>query len=105
MAAKELLWVRNILTSVGFKVKVPMKILEDNQPAIELAKNAMASKRTRGMDIKHHWIRHYIDNGAMTVEYIHTSLQKADGMTKALPKGPFLKFRDYVVTDCGSNDE
>ena len=30
MAAKELLWVRNILTSVGFKVKVPMKILEEN---------------------------------------------------------------------------
>ena len=103
MAVKELLWVRNILTSIGFKVKAPIQVREDNQPAIELAKNAMASKRTRGMDIKHHWIRHYVDNGAIEVVYTHTSQQKADGMTKSLPKGPFLKFRDYVVTDSTKN--
>jgi len=103
MAVKELLWVRNILTSIGFKVKAPIQVREDNQPAIELAKNAMASKRTRGMDIKHHWIRHYVDNGAIEVVYTHTSQQKADGMTKSLPKGPFLKFRDYVVTDSTEN--
>ena len=103
MAVKELLWVRNILTSIGFKVKAPIQVREDNQPAIELAKNAMASKRTRGMDIKHHWIRHYVDNGAIEVVYTHTSQQKADGMTKSLPKGPFLKFRDYVITDSTKN--
>ena len=99
MAVKELLWVRNIMTSIGFKIKSPIQVREDNQPAIELAENAMASKRTRGMDIKHHWIRHYVDNGSIKIVYTHTSQQQADGMTKPLPKGPFLKFRDYVVKD------
>ena len=99
MAVKELLWVRNIMTSIGFKIKLPIQVKEDNQPAIELAENAMASKRTRGMDIKHHWIRHYVENGTIKIIYTHTSQQQADGMTKPLPKGPFLKFRDYVVTD------
>jgi hypothetical protein len=98
MAVKELLWVRNIMTSIGFKIKSLIQVREDNQPAIELAENAMASKRTRGMDIKHHWIRHYVDNGSIKIVYTHTS-QQADGMTKPLPKWSFLKFRDYVVKD------
>ena len=44
-------------------------------------------------EIKHHWIRHYVDNGAIEVVYNHTSQ----------PKGLFLKFRDYVITDSITN--
>ena len=49
-------------------------------------------KRSRYMDIAHHWIRHYVANGTVKIVYQHTSIQRADGMTKALAKGPFEKF-------------
>jgi hypothetical protein len=39
--------------------------------------------------IKHYWIRHYVDNGAIEVVYNQSRNQKDH----------FLKFRDYVVTD------
>ena len=44
------------------------------------------------MDMAHHQIRHYVENGAMKIVYQHTSKQKADGMTKLRSKGQFEKF-------------
>jgi len=98
MAGKELLWIRNILTSIGICLKTPIIVFEDNQPCIELAENAMSSKRSRHIDMKHHWLRYYVNNGIFKLTYCHTKLQKADGMTKPLPKGLFSEFRDYVVS-------
>jgi hypothetical protein len=99
MAMRELLWIRNILVSVGITLKQPIVVFEDNQPAIDLSENAMASKRSRSIDTKHHWIRHYVNNGTIKLSYIHTKRQRADGMTKVLPRGPFTEFRDYCVSD------
>ena len=105
MACKELLWIRNILVSIGLRVASPIKVYEDNQPAAELAKHAMSMKRSRHMDIAHHWIRHYVANKTIEIMYQHTSVQRADGMTKALTKGPYEKFQKYVVEDTRSNDD
>ena len=99
MAGKELLWVRNILNSIGIVLTTPIIIFEDNQPAIDLSENAMSSKRSRSIDIKHHWLRHYVSNSTLKLTYCHTKRQRADGMTKALTKGPFANFRDQVVSD------
>ena len=99
MAGKELLWVRNILNSIGIVLTTPIIIFEDNQPAIDISENAMSSKRSRSIDIKHHWLRHYVSNGTLKLTYCHTKRQRADGMTKALTKGPFANFRDQVVSD------
>jgi len=99
MACKELRWTKNILLSIGLRVASPIEVYEDNQPAAELAKHAMSMKRSRHMDIAHHWIRHYVANGTIKIVYQHTSIQRADGMTKALAKGPFEKFAKYVVAD------
>ena len=92
MAVKELLWVRNIMMSICFKIKSLIQVREDNQPAIELAENAMASKRTRGMDIKHHWIRHYVENGTIKIVHTHitTTSRRYDETTT---KRPFLEIQ------------
>ena len=98
MTGKELLWIRNILSSIRVCFKTHIIVFEDNQPCIELAENAMSSKRSRHIDMKHQWLRYYMDNGFFKF-YCHTKLQKADGMTEPLPKGSFAEFRDVVSAD------
>ena len=48
--------------------------------------------------MKHHWLQYYVDNNVFKLKYCHTKMQKADGMTKPLPKGPLSEFRDIVVS-------
>ena len=45
------------------------------------------------IDIQHHWIREKIAGGEIKLEYVHTSRQIADGLTKPLPKDTFYAFR------------
>lgn len=96
IAAKEALWLRQLLRQL-----IPQDpshiyatiIYADNQGAIALAKDQRFHARTKHMDIRDHWIREKVTAGDIELQYIHTSKQVADGMTKPLPKDAFYAFR------------
>jgi hypothetical protein len=67
--------------------RVATTVCGDNEGALKLAKNPMASNKTKHIDIKHHYIRELVDAKTVAVISIHTSDVLADGLTKALP-GP-----------------
>ena len=58
-----------------------------------LAKNPQFHGRAKHIDIQHHFIREKIVNGDIVLEYVPTSEQIADGLTKPLPKPKFDAFR------------
>jgi hypothetical protein len=61
-------------------------IYEDNEGAVKLANNPMASNRTKHTDINHHCIRELVDARTFAVVFVRTADMLADGLTKALPE-------------------
>jgi hypothetical protein len=88
-AAKEALWLRNLLKELGFENIVTRATVlhTDNQGAIRLAVNPSTHQRTKHIDIRHHLIRELIHNKSIALEYVATGEQQADILTKPLP-GP-----------------
>lgn len=67
-------------------------IYGDNQGAIALAKNPQFHAHTKDIDIQHHFVHEKQAEGQVSLQYIPTEKQVADGLTKALPKGSLCRF-------------
>ena len=65
----------------------------DNQGAVALAKNPESHARSKHINIQWHYQREKIADGSVTLKYVPTSEQIADGLTKPLTKEKFLIFR------------
>lgn len=66
------------------------------QGAIALAKDPKFHPQTKHITIQHYWVREKIAEQVVDLEYVQTSKQVADGLTKALPKDSFEAFRDAL---------
>ena len=56
----------------------------DNTSAVNISKNPIQHSRTKHIEILHHFIRELVEDGILTLEFIHTNDQKADFFTKPL---------------------
>ncbi|KAM4060915.1 hypothetical protein HRG_014383 [Hirsutella rhossiliensis] len=74
---------------------VPTAIHEDNKGAIDLANN-LSTTRTKHISLKWHFIREKVAEGTVSLIKIEGTKQPADGLTKALPRDAFLRFRDSL---------
>jgi hypothetical protein len=97
-ATKEAIWLQHLLKQInpqdpGLGATI---IYGDKQGAIALAKNPQFHARTKHIDIQHHFVREKVAEGRVKLEYVHTSQQVADGLTKSLPKDRFMVFRKAV---------
>lgn len=98
-AAKEAIWLRRLLDEIQHETANQPRatiIYCDNQGAIALAKNAQFHARTKHIDIQHHFVREKVNEGVIQLEYIETERQVADGLTKALDKVRFERFRAAI---------
>ena len=96
MAAQEAIWLNRLMSDLGQNMDDPIVIFEDNQGAIELAKNPKYHNRTKHIDICHHFIRERVMSNEIKVMYCNTKCMIADIMTKALPKPSFEKLRSLL---------
>ena len=95
-ASQEAVWMRRLLADIGFEQRGPSTIFEDNQGAIELARNPKFHNRTKHIDVSLHFIREQVNLKAISVKYCPTEDMLADIMTKGLPRVTFQKFRDNL---------
>ncbi|WAO96990.1 Retrovirus-related Pol polyprotein from transposon TNT 1-94 [Fusarium falciforme] len=100
-AAKEAVWLRSLLQELlkEYREVPELKttvIFGDNQGAIAMSKNPQFHARTKHIDIQHHYCREKVNDGTVDFQYIPTGKQVADGLTKALPKDRFLRFREAL---------
>jgi len=56
----------------------------DNTAAICLSKNPILHSRAKHIEIKHHFIRDYVQKGVLDIQFIDTDHQWADIFTKPL---------------------
>ena len=88
---KEIVWMRGLLLELGFAVKEPTVINEDNQAAVALAKNPVHHQRSKHIDVAYHFTRERVERGEVEVRYCPTERMLADGLTKALPREKHVK--------------
>ena len=88
-AVKEALWLRKLMMDLGKPVET-LKIFCDNQAAITLLKNPIASTRSKHIDVLHYFARERVARKEVEFSYISTEKQLADCMTKALPASKFV---------------
>ena len=93
LATQEAIWLRSLLSDLGQELTSPTNIFEDNQGAIQLAKNPKFHNRTKHVDVTYHFIRERVNSNEISVTYCATNEMKADIMTKGLSKVLFEKFR------------
>jgi hypothetical protein len=85
-AVKEAMWLRSLLGELGLGTTVPMTILTDSQGAMALAKNPEHHQRSKHIDIRYHFIREQVAQGAIDLVYIPTTDMAADQLTKPLSR-------------------
>ena len=61
----------------------------DNTSAISMTKNPVHHKRTKHIDVRHHYLRDNYEKSLITVEFCATDKQIADIFTKALSRYHF----------------
>ena len=81
----EMLWLRSLLTELGFPPEGPMQMHCDNMAATFIAGNATFHMRTKHIESDCHFIRQYVVNGTICTPHVASAHQLADIFIKALP--------------------
>jgi hypothetical protein len=81
-AAKEIKFVVQVLESLNLEVDKPIIVHIDNVGAIFVAENASATKHTRHIDARYHFVREYIIDGQIKIIFVMSKANMADMFTK-----------------------
>ncbi|GJX46767.1 hypothetical protein Tco_0271957 [Tanacetum coccineum] len=95
-AATQALWLKRLLSKLTHSQKEKVTIQVDNKSAIALMKNPVFHGRSKHIDKKYHFIRECVEREDIQVEFVSGEYQKADILTKALPKIKFLTMRQFI---------
>lgn len=82
--AKEALYLIQFMKELGFGIRTPIILFNDNQGAAHLSKNPVHHARSKHIDIRRHFIRNAITEGTIDIRYLPTERMPADMLTEAL---------------------
>lgn len=92
-AACQALWLQDLLKEVMGQEQKTYVLKVDNKSAIALMKDPVFHGKSKHIETKYYFIRDCIDKGKIQVEFVSSNLQRADIMTKALPRMKFSEMR------------
>ena len=83
LCCSQVLWKKQQL--IDYDINLDHILIKcDNTSAINLSKNLIQHFRTKHIDIRHHFLRDYVQNGDISLEFVDTNNQLADIFTKPL---------------------
>lgn len=86
----ESLWLKMLLTEVGFPLQGSMSLYCDNKAAINIAHDLVQHDRTKHVEVDKYFIKDHIKKGNICIPYIQTKNQLADVFTKGLRGVQFM---------------
>lgn len=92
-AGNEALLIARFLACLGYWLPdQPVGLTADNRRAILLTANPESHRRTKHIEVPHHWIRKKVESKEIVITYISTTNMVADGLTKGLNPKTFKVF-------------
>ena len=95
-AGKEICWMVNLLTELGYKSPQPAQLNIDNQSTITVTKNPEHHGRMKHLDLDYHWLREKVEMKAIAPVYLQTDEMPADLLTKPLPRVKVEQLREAM---------
>ena len=95
-ATQEAIWLKRLLNDLHAENQEPIEIREDNQGTIAMTRNPVGYKRTKHIDIRHHFVRESVQSGLIQISYCASKDMLADVFTKAVLKPCFEALRDKL---------
>jgi hypothetical protein len=89
----ELLWIRRLLSEIGFTPKSGMNLYCDNKVAIAISQNPIQHDRTKHIEIDRHFIIQNLEEGVICFPFVRSKDQLADMLTKVVSN---KNFRDSL---------
>ena len=97
---KELLFLFYLLQEISgtwlYLLKEPIAIFGDNNAALKFAEEAGTNSKTKHIDLRSHWLRHFINERIFSMNFVRTDLNIADIFTKPLSLNDSTKFMKYI---------
>ena len=94
-AVKEAIWLTGLVEDLGLERKL-VTVFCDSQSAIDLTHNPKYHEKTKHIDVRAHFIRDVIAEGAIAIIKIATAENPADMMTKTIPTVKFKHCLDLI---------
>ena len=82
---------------LGFTLKGRLALAVDNKAAVHIVENQGVTGRTKHFQDQIHYVRYLFNLQRIAVKHVVTTLQRADGFTKALDKTKFAAWAPCVI--------
>lgn len=90
------MWLKQMLFDMNIVIKKPVVIHEDNQGAFFMAKNPENKRRSKHIDVRHHFTQEKINSGIIILEFGALNKQVANILTNSLDMLKFNSFGDML---------
>jgi hypothetical protein len=85
----EALWLRHLLSDLGYPPDEPIRLYCDNKAACDLAHNPLQHDRTKHVEVDRFFIKEKLDENMLELPRIRSEDQLADILTKAVSSQVF----------------
>jgi hypothetical protein len=95
-SSKEAVWLKKLLSDL-FSVELePTVIHYDNQSCIKLFENPMFHDKSKHIEMRYQYVRDMVQKNILSIQYVPTTEQMTNILTKPLSLKKFVYFRDKL---------
>ena len=91
-ACRECVWLRELLSEMGFELKDPTTMFEDNESATFISNNPVSSDRSKHFRLRWHYLRQCVRDGTCILKKVNSKDNAADALTKPVGSKVFEMF-------------
>ena len=97
--ARQILWLRNLFNELGYPQNDPTILLCDNSGTILASRDPQSHSRMKHIDIRHHFIRHCVNNNLIDLRHVPGTQNISDLLTKPLHRLTQAKWVSMLQLD------
>ncbi|KAH9111910.1 hypothetical protein AeMF1_013660 [Aphanomyces euteiches] len=89
-AAKSIVWLSELLADLTCMARGPVTLFVDSQSTIQVAERTSVHGRTKHIRLRYRFLKALVSEGMIRIEYINTTEQVSDTLTKILVPAHFI---------------
>lgn len=97
LVCKEIEWTKGFVEELGYKLKLPIPVKQDNAAAIRLANEPVNAGRTKYFRISQSYIRWCVKTGLILPTYLESKEHPCDLLNKVTSKHTMIKHTPAVI--------